>query len=149
MTVKILCVDDEPNMLKTLQRSLRKDGFKILVADSAQKGLDILRESGPVQVIISDFRMPGINGVNFLREVHRCWPETVGILVSGFADLPVVTSALDECFIFRHISKPWGRNELKDAIDAALDHHLVAVARGDFRDSEQRKKDTPRTFREN
>lgn len=64
--------------------------------------------------------MPGMNGVDFLRQVHTTWPDTVGILVSGFAELPVVASALDEHFIYRHLPKPWNRSELREAVTEAL-----------------------------
>jgi len=118
--IRILCVDDEPYILTTLQRFFRKDNYEILLAASAQQGLSLLKEQGPVHIVLSDYRMPGLNGVEFLLQVHQLWPRTVGILLSGYADLSVVTSAMELDFIFRHLPKPWSRAELRAAINDAL-----------------------------
>ena len=92
-----------------------------MTAASAEIGIELLNAYGPVHVVISDFRMPGMNGVEFLRVVHKNWPNTVGILVSGYAELPAVNTALDERFIHRHLPKPWDRSELREAVMEALD----------------------------
>ncbi len=118
--MRILCVDDEPYILTTLQRFFRKDNFEVLFASSAEKGLRLLQEQGPMHIILSDYRMTGLNGVEFLQQVHQLWPQTVGILLSGYADESVVASAMSEDCVFRHISKPWTREELRGAIDDAL-----------------------------
>lgn len=119
-SVRILCVDDEPYILSTLQRFFRKDNFEILVANSAENGLNLLKERGPVNIVVSDYRMPGLNGVEFLLQVHQIWPQTVGILLSGYADLTNVTSAMELDFIYRYLPKPWSRTELREAIKDAL-----------------------------
>lgn len=118
--IRILCVDDEPYILSTLQRFFRKDDFEILVANSAENGLNLLKEKGPVNIVVSDYRMPGLNGVEFLLQIKQLWPQTVGILLSGYADLANVTSAMQLDFIFRHLPKPWSRTELRKAITDAL-----------------------------
>lgn len=117
---RILCVDDEPYILSTLKRFFCRDGFEILEASSAEKGMELLESCGPVDLIISDFRMPGMNGIDFLGQVHEKWPKTVGILLSGYAELPVVASALDQHFIVCHLPKPWNRAELRTAVKEAL-----------------------------
>ncbi|PLX88719.1 MAG: hypothetical protein C0618_03690 [Desulfuromonas sp.] len=118
--IRILCVDDEPNILSTLQRFFRRDNVQLLLADSAEEAMKLLQEKGPVQIILSDYRMPGMNGVEFLQQVHLLWPQTKGILLSGFADLGAVSSAIDDDSIFRYVRKPWDRNELRGVIDEAL-----------------------------
>lgn len=118
--VRILCVDDEPYILTTLQRFFRKDKYEIHTAISAETGLALLEEIGPVRIVLSDYRMTGLNGVEFLRKVHHLWPQTVGILLSGYAEESVVTSAMNEDFIYRHLPKPWSRAELRSVIDDAL-----------------------------
>lgn len=118
--IKILCVDDEPNILRTLQRFFRKDGFQVLTAASAAEAMLVLKEQGPVQVIISDFRMPGLNGVEFLKRVKLSCPATVGILLSGFSDLPMVAAAIDEQCVYRQLAKPWDREEMRQTVAEAL-----------------------------
>jgi two-component system NtrC family sensor kinase len=116
---KILFVDDEENVLRAIRRHFLDEGYEILTADSARDGLEILeRESVPV--VVSDFRMPEMNGGEFLREVCQRWPETIRLVLSGYADIGSVISAINEGEIFKFISKPWRENELKDAVRDAL-----------------------------
>lgn len=123
--VRILCVDDEVNVLKALQRLFLDDDYEILLAASAAEGLEILANAPSVQIIISDFRMPGINGVEFLREVCRRWPDTVRIVLSGYADTAAVVSAINEGQIYKFIPKPWNDDELRVTILNAIDRHYL------------------------
>ena len=129
--IRILCVDDEPNILRTLQRFFRKDDFLVLTAESAADAMIVLKEQGPVQVIISDFRMPGMNGVEFLKLVKLTCPMTIGILLSGFSDLPIVTAAIDEQHVYRLIAKPWNREKMRQTVAEAL---LIYTANQDSSD---------------
>ncbi len=117
--VKILCVDDEVNILRTLQRLFRSEDWEVLTAASADEALALLVRT-PVQVVLSDFRMPGRSGVDLLREVHRSWPDTVGIILSGHADISAVTQAMEEEIVFCFVPKPWDRSELKETVAAAI-----------------------------
>ena len=119
--VKILCVDYDPYILETLQRFFRKDGFEVLTAGSAEEGMEIFRRCTPIQIVIADFSMSGMNGIDFLRLVKRDSPETVTILISGHAVPAAVSSAFDGRLVFRYLPKPWARAELRKTIAEALD----------------------------
>ena len=124
-SVRILCVDDEVNVLRALQRLFLDDDYEILLASSAGEGLEILKNSSPVQLIISDYRMPGLNGVDFLREVYHHWPDTVRIVLSGYADTAAVVSAINEGHIYRFIPKPWNDDELRVTIGNAMERYYL------------------------
>ncbi len=124
-TVRILCVDDEKNVLRALERLFIDDGYEILTALSEDEGLEILRKVQPVQIVISDYRMPGTNGVDFLKKVCRHWPDTVRIVLSGYADTAAVVSAVNEGQIYKFIPKPWNDDELKMTISNALERYYL------------------------
>ncbi len=119
--IKILCVDDERNVLKALRRVFMDEDYEFFSAESGAEGLGVLEEEPDIQVVISDYRMPGMDGVDFLRRVRERWPETVRIVLSGFADTASVVAAINEGQIYRFIPKPWNDEELKEIIAKALD----------------------------
>jgi len=123
--VRILLVDDEINVLRSLERNFLDEEYEILTASSGTEGFSILQDVSPVQVVISDFRMPQMNGVDFLREVRRRWPDTVRIVLSGYADTAVVISAINEGEIYKFIPKPWNDDELKITIMNALERYSL------------------------
>jgi FixJ family two-component response regulator len=120
--IRILCVDDERNVLRALERIfLDNDDYEILTACSGEEGLEILQATPQVQVVISDYRMPGMNGVDFLREVFAGYPETIRIVLSGYADTAAVVAAINEGQIYKFIPKPWNDDELRATVANALD----------------------------
>ncbi|HEX2768026.1 MAG TPA: response regulator [Geobacteraceae bacterium] len=123
--IKILCVDDERNVLRALERLFLDEDYEIITALSGQEGLELMGSVGPVQIVISDYRMPGMNGVDFLREVCRCWPETVRIVLSGYADTTAVVTAINEGEIYKFIPKPWNDDELKVTLGNALERYFL------------------------
>ena len=123
--IRILLVDDEKNVLRSLQRTFLDEEYEILTACSGIEGLSILESVSPVQVIISDYRMPEMNGVDFLREVCKKWPDTVRIVLSGYADTVSIVSAINDGEIYKFISKPWNDDELKVAIANALERYYL------------------------
>ncbi|MDH5525524.1 MAG: response regulator [Desulfobulbaceae bacterium] len=123
--IKILCVDDEPNVLKALQRLFLDEDYELLTATDGQKGLDILQEAGPVQVVISDYRMPGMNGVEFLKHVYERQPETMRIALSGYADTAAVVEAINDGRIYKFIPKPWNDDQLKVTIAKAIEVYFL------------------------
>lgn len=123
--IRILLVDDEINVLRSLERTFMDEEYEILTAPSGSKGLSILQDVSPVQVVISDYRMPQMNGVDFLREVCRRWPDTVRMVLSGYADTAVVISAINEGEIYKFIPKPWNDDELRIAIINALERYSL------------------------
>jgi len=102
---KILIVDDDVNLLSAFQRQLRKR-FETDVAESGELGLQAVELWGPYAVIISDYRMPGMNGVEFLAQVSEVSPDTTRILLTGYADLEIAIKAVNEGNIFRLLTKP-------------------------------------------
>ncbi|NJD91135.1 MAG: response regulator [Geobacter sp.] len=119
--IKLLCVDDERNVLRALERIFMDDDYEILTAISGEDGLAVLAENSDVQVVISDFRMPGMNGVEFLRQVCEKYPDTVRIVLSGYADTGAVVSAINEGQIYKFVSKPWSDEELRQTVAKAVE----------------------------
>lgn len=124
--IKILCVDDERNVLKALRRLfMDEDQYDILVAESGEDGLAIMAEEGDIRLVVSDYRMPGMNGVEFLAQVYERWPDTIRIVLSGYADTAAVVEAINQGQIYKFIPKPWNDEDLKTAIAAALQHQTL------------------------
>ncbi|SFN94556.1 response regulator receiver modulated diguanylate cyclase/phosphodiesterase with PAS/PAC sensor(s) [Formivibrio citricus] len=125
----LLLVDDEPNILSALSRLLRREGYHILTAGSGREGLELLA-THPVQVILSDQRMPEMAGTEFLHRVKELHPDTVRIVLSGYADLESVTLAVNEGAIYKFLYKPWDDALLQEHIrDAFLYYEAVIKPR--------------------
>lgn len=120
---KILCVDDEKNVLNALLRFFMDDDYEIATASSGEEGLKVLAEEGPFQIIISDYRMPVMNGVDFLKEVYERWPDTVRIVLSGYADAGAIVAAINEGHIYKFIPKPWNDEELRFTISSSIERY--------------------------
>ncbi|MFO7578380.1 MAG: response regulator [Pelovirga sp.] len=118
--IRLLCVDDEINILHVIKRQLVDEALEIHCARTADEGLRLLRQLGVVQVVVSDYRMPGMNGIEFFRQAHRICPSAVCILLSGFADIPAVQQSLTSSHLFRCLRKPWQAGELRQVIRAAV-----------------------------
>jgi two-component system probable response regulator PhcQ len=126
---KLLLVDDEPNLTSALVRSLDRSQFEIFTADSAQKGLMILA-GNEIDVIVSDERMPGMTGSQFLAEVRKQWPNTIRMILSGQADLEAAVRAINEGEVYRFLLKPCHPKELQMTILQGLQQKkLVAQSR--------------------
>ena len=123
--VRILCVDDDLPILKSLKRVFMDSDYEILTASSGSEGLDLLSDTRPVQVVMSDYRMPVMNGVEFLKEVCRRRPDTVRIVLSGYADTASVVAAINEGEIYKFIPKPWNDDELKVTIANAVERYFL------------------------
>lgn len=121
--LRVLCVDDEENVLRSLKRLLLDEPYELFMSTSGAEGLAILRSTSPLQVIVSDYRMPGMNGVEFLREVRASWPNTIRIVLSGYADTAAIVAAINEGQIYRFIAKPWNDDELRLAIANAFERY--------------------------
>jgi diguanylate cyclase (GGDEF)-like protein len=115
----LLLVDDEPSILSSLKRLLRADGYQILTALGAEQGLELLA-SHRVDVIVSDQRMPGMSGVEFLRRVKVLHPATIRLVLSGYSDLQTVTDAINEGAIYKFLTKPWDDGHLRANIQEAF-----------------------------
>ncbi len=115
----LLLVDDETNILRSLSRLLRRDSYTILTASSGREGLEILQQQ-PVQVIVSDQRMPEMSGVEFLSKARELYPDTIRIALSGYTDLNSVTEAVNKGAIYKFLTKPWEDDELRQHISEAF-----------------------------
>jgi diguanylate cyclase (GGDEF)-like protein/PAS domain S-box-containing protein len=122
---RLLLVDDEPNILNALKRLMRRDGYQILTASSGKEGLDVLAQHD-IDVIVSDQRMPGMTGVEFLRTVKNLYPDTVRIVLSGFTELQTVTDAVNEGAIYKFLTKPWDDQQLREHVAKAFQDKEMA-----------------------
>lgn len=120
---KVLCVDDELNVLRSLQRTFMDEDFQVLTAPDASEGLRLLAEEPEIRVVLSDFRMPGMDGVAFLRQVSERWPDKIRMVISGYADAGSVIAAVNEGKIYKFIPKPWEPDELCFTVRQALELH--------------------------
>lgn len=116
---RLLLVDDEPNILHALKRLLRRDHYEIFTANDGTEGLAILAQH-PVDVILSDQRMPGMLGADFLRKAKLQYPDTIRIMLSGYTELQSVTDAVNESAIYKFLTKPWDDEQLRGHIAEAF-----------------------------
>ncbi|MEN6587299.1 MAG: EAL domain-containing protein [Sulfuricella sp.] len=124
----LLLLDDEPNILNALVRLLRRDGYRIRVAHSGVEALELLAES-PAQVVISDLRMPDMSGTDFLTRVSELHPDTVRMVLSGYADLQTVTDSVNKGAIYKFLAKPWADDALRATVRDAFVHFERELAR--------------------
>lgn len=123
-TASILIVDDEPDILNSLQRLFRQEPFSVFCADSGKKGLEMLTDLNNVALIISDQRMPGMNGTEFLQRSQVVSPDSVRMLLTGFSDIHNTVAAMNEGGATRYIAKPWQDDELLQTV-----HNSLAIYR--------------------
>jgi response regulator RpfG family c-di-GMP phosphodiesterase len=124
MSERVLFVDDEPQMLEAVQRSLRRQ-VDLQTACGGVEGLRILREEGPFALVVSDMRMPGMNGAQFLAKVREQEPDTVRMILSGQADFQATIAAVNEGHIYRFLSKPCPPEQLLAAVQDGLNQHRL------------------------
>jgi putative nucleotidyltransferase with HDIG domain len=116
---KVLCVDDEPNILSALRRMLSLEGFQVFTAESGAQALDMLTKE-PVNVIISDMQMPQMNGAQLLEKVRQQWPQTMRLLLTGASDVSGAIDAINQGAIYRYTAKPWNDEELLGTLKSAI-----------------------------
>jgi FixJ family two-component response regulator len=115
----LLLVDDEESILSSLKRLLRREPYQVVTANGGQAGLDQLALRR-VDVIVSDQRMPNMSGVEFLSRAKELYPDTVRIVLSGYADLQSIADAVNEGAIYKFLSKPWDDDALRAEISDAF-----------------------------
>ncbi len=119
---QILLVDDEPNVLNALKRVFRQENYHIMTAGDADEALKILAGQ-EFQLMISDFKMPGMDGGELLRRVKQQYPETIRIMLTGHADSNAVMSAVKEGAVYKFILKPWNDDDLRITVGLALEQY--------------------------
>ncbi len=127
MKYKVLFVDDEPNILEAYRRQFRKI-FLVHTAVGGREGLNALTEQGVFAVVVSDLKMPGMNGIEFLSKVKALSPDTVRMMLTGYADLQTAIDAVNEGNIFRFLTKPCPPDKLALAIGEGLKQYGLIVA---------------------
>ncbi|OOW02853.1 MULTISPECIES: HD domain-containing phosphohydrolase [Pseudomonas] len=120
----VLLVDDEESILNSLRRLLRSQPYEVVLATSGAQALEIMA-TRPIDLVMSDARMPGMDGATLLAEVHRLYPATSRILLTGYADLTTIIKAINDGQIHRYISKPWNDEELQLVLQQTLEHQRL------------------------
>lgn len=115
----ILFVDDEANILASLKRLFRPLGYRIFTAEGGAQGLAVMQDES-VDLVVSDMRMPEMNGAQFLEQARKRWPDTVRILLTGYAEIDATIDAINRGQIYRYISKPWEDNDIVLTVRNAL-----------------------------
>ena len=123
----ILCVDDNENILHSLKRLLRKENYRFLTATSGAEGLKILKENN-VHLLVSDYRMPGMSGTEFLGKVKEEYPDVLRVILTGYTEVDSITDAINEGHIYKFFLKPWKDENLKLEIKKALEQHDLIQA---------------------
>lgn len=120
----LLFVDDEENVLNSLRRIFLDENYTILTAPSAQKALELLARQ-PVQLIVSDHRMPGMTGAELLKQVRERYPETIRIMLTGYADVNSIMGAVKDGAVYKFITKPWNDEDLRLTVSLALQQYVL------------------------
>jgi response regulator RpfG family c-di-GMP phosphodiesterase len=124
--IRILVVDDEENILRTLKRLLTDEEFDVITSTSGKDALKILSNDPEIALIISDQRMPGLTGVDFLEQAKKLAPDTARIILTGYADINTAIDGINRGEAYRYITKPWDKNELVQIVnDAVLKFVLI------------------------
>lgn len=121
MMNKILLVDDESHVLSSLVRALFDEPYEILTAESGEMGLEVLAQDQEIKVIISDERMPGMGGAEFLARVKENSPQVIRIMLTGHASLESTMKAVNRGEIYRFFTKPWNDADLLLALHSAVE----------------------------
>jgi response regulator RpfG family c-di-GMP phosphodiesterase len=133
MSGRVLFVDDEPNVLAAFERQLRKR-YALETAPGGAEGLAALEARGPFAVVVSDMRMPGMDGARFLALARQRFPDTVRVLLTGYADLRSAIDVVNHGGVFRFLTKPCAGDALTDALDGALAQYRLVTAERELLD---------------
>lgn len=125
----LLIVDDEPDILQALKRLLRRSGYRILATTSAVQAFELLA-ANPVQVIVSDQRMPAMGGAEFLSRARALYPDTIRIMLTGYSEPDAMSDAINRAAVSKFLTKPWDDEELRRVIHEAFVAYDHSVARG-------------------
>jgi len=143
----VLCVDDEPNILSALRRLLRPSGYRVLVAEGGAEGLELMATE-QVDLVISDMRMPNMDGAAFLAAVKAGWPDVVRILLTGYADMASTIGAINRGEIFRYVTKPWVDSDMLLTLRQGLERKALEADKRRLEALTQQQNETLRQLNE-
>ena len=123
---RILIVDDEEAILETMTFTFM-DVYEVLTTSDPTNAIGIMEENAPIAVVITDQRMPGMTGVELLSEVYERFPETIRIILTGFADSEATIKAINDGHIYGYVNKPWEPDELKALVRRAVELHSLTL----------------------
>jgi signal transduction histidine kinase len=143
----LLVVDDEPEVLHSVHDLLRLD-YRVLTCERGEEAIELLASGEPIQVVMSDQRMPGMSGVEVLARARRVRPEATRLMFTAYADIKAVIDAINEGSVFRYIAKPWDPDELQSLVRQAVEHNALIVERDrllrELTDTNQRLREANR-----
>lgn len=121
-TYRILFVDDEANVLTSMKRIFRQENYEIFTAPSGQAALDLMEREN-IQVVICDHRMPGMKGTELLQQIKKHHPQTIRIMLTGYADVDAIMGAVNDGAVYKFITKPWNDDDLRLTVSLALEQY--------------------------
>ena len=121
---KILLVDDEEKVLHSLKRALHSDDYMIYTSLSAEEAEGIVKTERP-HLIICDYQLGGMNGMDFLKKISEESPEIIAILITGHAELKIAVEAINKAVLYKFILKPWDNDDLKVTVQRALEYRAA------------------------
>lgn len=137
---RLIFVDDEENVLKALRRVFLEENYDILTAAGGAEALDILTRER-IHLVMSDYLMPGMNGVELLREVRQRYPETIRIMLTGHADIHAIMGAVSDGAVYKFITKPWNDEDLRLTVSLALQQYALIQENKTLKDITHRQQD--------
>ena len=138
---RILIIDDEPCVLSSLQRVLATEGYDVRTASDVEAALHAINE-GPCDLVLCDYRMPGMNGVALLSLIKEKQPDAIRMILSGHADLGGAIRGINDAEIYRFLTKPWDSDDLKVTVRQALAYHNLLLENRRLADEVRRQQET-------
>ena len=136
MSYKIMIVDDEPANLRALERLFR-DTYEVITVESGAAALELLRQHD-IALLITDQRMPGMTGIELLRNTVALRPRMVRIILTGYTDVDALVEAINGGQVYRYVTKPWSNEELRVTVKRALEHYETNKKRHDLQLANER-----------
>lgn len=143
----VLCVDDEKNILSAMKRLLRKEDFQLLTCTSGEEAIAVMEEND-INVVISDQRMPKMNGTEFLKLVKENYPDAIRIILTGYTDVDSITESINQGHIYKFFLKPWNDQNLKLEIRQALEQYDLIKANKKLHEKIVKQNEDLRTMNE-
>lgn len=143
----VLFVDDEMNILNSLKRLLRREEYRVLTASGGIEGLTLLKEN-EVHLVVTDQRMPGISGTDFLAQVRQEYPEVIRIILTGYTDVDSITDSINKGHIYKFFLKPWNDQNLRLEIKQALEQYDLVKANNRLNETVLAQNEELRTINE-